>query len=299
MSVGIYGSIRPSDVKIEDIEAFYSYIPNRETASTEIFRLNVGDILSYKYLPVDEQQPTEENLLSGLYDMTLPASIFNQLGIYTIYLKPKEIKTTIVDCNVLAALPNINGIVLDITDIPDDLQTNNALQGFRIEYINDDGTKMRNVVRYVITSNKVVPVAQNIGDTNEKSIRYRFDDTGTLLFLQLTPSSASDVKPNLLPFIGKPGQKIIMSNTYFNPVTVEVELVENTIDTVVDIIGGEQIKDVDNGILTYFNKDREILKQFDLYEIKDDVNYTPLYEVKEKRENIDESQNFEDVVGNL
>jgi len=299
MSVGTYGSIRPSDVQIEDIDVFYTYIPNRETVNNETYRIKSTDVLSYRYLPIDEQENNNENLLSGLYNLNLPATIFNQIGIYTIYLKPKEIKTIIVDCNVLSALPNVNGITVDINDLPEKLRSNNALQGYRIEYINDDGTKLRNSVRYIVTSNKVVPVTQNIGNTNQKSIKYRFDDAGTLLFLQVTPSSSSDIKPNLTPFIGKPGQKIILSNTYFNPVVIEVELVENTIDTIVDIVGGEQIKDVNKGILTYYNKDRDILKQFDLYEIKDDVDYTPLYEVKEKRQNIDGSQNFDDITGDL
>lgn len=299
MSVGIYGSIRPADVNINDIDIFYTYVPNREATPGDVYRLTTEDVLTYKYLPSDEQLPDNENLLTGLYNLKLPATVFNQTGIYTIYIKPKEIKTIIIDCNVLAALPNINGIVIDTTKISDELSTNNALQGYRIEYINDDGTKLRNVSRFVVTSNKVVPVTQNIGDTNQKSIRYRFDDSGTLLFLQLTPSSASDIKPNLLPFIGKPGQKIIISNTFFNPLAIEVELVENTIDTIVNIVGGEQIKDVDNGILTYFDENRNIIKQFDLFEIKDDVTYTPLYEVKEKRQNIDGNQNFDDVVGDL
>ena len=80
---------------------------------------------------------------------------------------------------------------------------------------------------------------------------------------------------------------------------IEIDLVENTIDTVADLVGGEQIKDVDNGILTYFDEDRNITRQFDLYEIKDDVGDVSLYEVKERRENIDETQNFDDVTGDV
>ena len=175
------------------------------------------------------------------------------------------------------------------------MQANNALQGYRIEYISDDGTKLRNVVRYVVTSNKVVPIVQNVGNTNQKATRYRFDDVGTLLFLQLTPSSSSDVKPNTIPFKGVPGQTIILSNTYFNPIVIEVELVRNTLDTISDLVGGEQIKDVDNGILTYYDSNRNITRQFDLYELKDEIGAVSLYEVKERRESIDESQNFDDI----
>jgi len=154
---------------------------------------------------------------------------------------------------------------------------------------------LRNVVRYVVTSNKVSVSTENVGNTTQKAQRYRFDDSGTQLFLQLTPSSASDVKPNATPFIGNIGQTILISNTYFSPFVIELDLVENTIDTISDILAGEQVKDVQNGVLTYYDKNRVITKQFNLYEIKDDVHDVPLYEVKEKRTTIDESQNFTDV----
>jgi len=117
-----------------------------------------------------------------------------------------------------------------------------------------------------------------------------------LMFLQVTPSSSSDVKPNALPFIGNPGQTILVSNTFFTPLTIEVELVENTLDTLADIVAGEQIKDVQKGILTHYDKNRVITKQFNLYEIKEDVTDVPLFEVKEKRTSIDETQNFDDIV---
>lgn len=299
MAIGTYGTIRPADVSIEDIEIFYTYTPDRETNSDLVRKIKASDVLSYSFLPENDQIEGNENILEGLYNLTLPASIFNQLGIYTLYFKPKTISVTIIDCSVLSSLPTVKGIVLDTTTLPTNLRANNALQGYRIEYINDDGTKLRNVSRYVVTSNKVVPVAQNVGTTSQRAIRYRFDDSGTLLFLQLTPSSSSDVKPNVKPFIGNPGQTILMSNTNFNPLVLEIDLVENTLDTIADIVGGEQIKDVNNGILTYYNKNREITRQFDLYEIKDDVGNVSLYEVKEKRENIDETQNFDDIVDDI
>jgi len=299
MAIGTYGITRPADVSINDIDMYMNYVPNRQTFNNEITNLNAEEILSYCYLPIDDQISGYENLLEGLYDLRLPASIFNQLGIYTIYIKPKITITTIVDCSVLSALPTVKGIVIDLNSVPENMRPNNALQGYRIEYINSDGTKLRNVVRYVVTSNKVVPVSENVGNTTQKAIRYRFDDAGTLLFLQVTPSSSSDVKPNALPFIGNVGQSILISNTYFSPMVVEVDLVQNTIDTLSDIVAGEQIKDVQNGILTYFDRERVITKQFNLFEIKDDVTNVPLYEVKEKRTNIDETENFENVVGDI
>jgi len=297
MATGTYGVIRSADVNINDISIYYNYVPSRETLPPyEFFVLNSNDILSYNYLPVDEEIVGNENLLEGLYNLKLPATIFNNLGIYTIYIKPKTYSVVVIDCSVLSSLPSVKGIVLDINSLPESLRTNNALQGYRIEYINTDGTKLRNVVRYVATSNIVVPVSENVGNTTQKAIRYRFDNSGSLIFLQLTPSSSSDVKPNVLPFIGNPGQTIIISNTFFSPLIIEVDLVQNTIDTLANILVGNQVKDIQKGILSYYDNNNVITNQFNLFEIKDDVTDVPLYEVKQKRLNIDETQNFDDVI---
>ena len=300
MAIGILGTTRPSDVDINDIDMFYNYTPNRQTSNDTIYRLTPSELLSYTYLPTDEQIAGEENLLEGLYNLTLPASTFNQLGIYTIYIKPKLTILTILDCGVLSALPSIKGIVVNLNDLPTNQQTNNALQGYRVEYLNSDKTlKLRNVVRYVVTSNKVVPVTENVGNTSQKATRYRFDDSGTLMYLQLTPSSSSDVKPNMAPFIGNAGGTILLSNTFFTPITFEIEFVENTIDSLAGFVAGEQIKDVSNGILSYYDNSRVITKQFNLFEIKNDTGQVSLYEVKEKRTNIDETQNFNDIISTV
>ena len=299
MAIGTYGITRPADVSVADIEMYLNYTPNRQTSNNDITKLSAEELLEYCKLPTDDQISGSENLLEGLYNLKLPASTFNQLGIYTIYIKPKVTALIIQNCSVLSALPSVKGIVINVSDVPESMRPNNALQGFRIEYINSDGTKLRNVVRYVVTSNKVSVTTENVGNTTQTATRYRFDDSGSLLFLQLTPSSSSDVKPNATPFIGNVGQTILVSNTYFSPLTIEIELVENTIDTLADYVAGEQIKDVNNGILTYYDKDRVITKQFNLYEIKESTTDVPLYEVKEKRVNIDETQNFADITDGI
>ena len=306
MAIGTFGITRPADVGISDIDIYYNYTPNRETLNDTMFKLDADEVLTYSYLPDDgsdenfDDNPDLEdnpnaNILEGLYNLRLPSEIFDELGIYTIYLKPRMLTTVIEDCGVLSALPTVKGIVIKASNVPEDLRPNNALQGYRIEYLTPDGSKLRNVVRYVTTSNRVSPINDNVGNTSQKAVRYRFDDSGTLIFLQVTPSSSSDVKPNALPYIGNPGDIIRYSNTNFNPLVLEIEMVENTIDTIANIIAGEQIKDVQNGILTYYDENREITKQFNLYKIKDDVTDVPLFEVKEKRTNIDESQNFDDI----
>ena len=286
------GVIKPADVNVNDINMYYNYVASREVTNNIIYPLTPSEILSYNYLPDTEQIVGHENLLEGLYNLRLPASIFNQIGIYTIYIKPKTYATTIIDCSVLSSLPSVKGIVLDTNTLPSNLVANNAMQGYRVEYINTDGTKLRNISRFVVTANKVSPVSENVGNTSQKAIRYRFDDSGTLMFLQLTPSSSSDVKPNVSPFIGNPGQTIILSNTFFTPVVLEVEMVNSNIDSIMTMLSGSQIKDVSNGKLTYYDKNSAIFKQFDLYEIKSDIANQVLYEVKQASTVIDNTQNF-------
>jgi hypothetical protein len=60
-------------------------------------------------------------------------------------------------------------------------------------------------------------------------------------------------------------------------------------------VAGEQIKDVQNGILTYYDENRVIMRQDNLYEIKDDVTNVPLFTIKEQRTNIDETQSFDSI----
>ena len=299
MATGVYGTIRPSDVSVDEIEMYYNYIPDRNTSNNDMFILDPEEVLEYCYLPDDDPNIGSTSLLEGLYDLTIPAETFNKTGIYTIFMRPKMYSVTIVDCSVLSSLPTVKGIVINSADLSEELRTNNSLQGFRIEYVNADGTKLRNTVRHVVTSNKVSITTENIGNSSQKAQRYRFDDAGTQIFLQLTPSSASDVKPNATPFIGTVGQTILLSNTYFTPLAIEIELTENTIDTLTELIAGEQIKDVDNGILTYYDKNRVITKQFSLFEVKDDTSDVSLYEVKQKRDNIDTSQDFNTIIDEI
>jgi hypothetical protein len=122
MAVGIYGTIRPADVLVDDIDVYYNYTPNRESTNDLIYKLDSSEILGYNTLPEEEQISGSENLLEGLYNMTLPASVFGQLGIYTIYLKPTTFTPTIVDCSVLSSLPSVKGIVDDNAGVLDFLE---------------------------------------------------------------------------------------------------------------------------------------------------------------------------------
>jgi hypothetical protein len=98
------------------------------------------------------------------------------------------------------------------------------------------------------------------------------------------------------PFIGEPGQTIILTNTFFNPTTVEIEMVEHDASTLAHALYGDQTKAIAPGIYTIYDKDKNIYKQYNLYEIKDQFNET-LYEVREERTSVDETLNLDNITG--
>jgi len=116
-----------------------------------------------------------------------------------------------------------------------------------------------------------------------------------LMFCTLSPSSSPTNKPNSTPFIGQPNQNIIITNTYFNPVTVEIEMVEYDIASLGIALYGNQTKSIDDGIYTIYDSNNNIYRQYNLYEIRDQFNAL-LYEVRQSRGgNIDFSKNFTNI----
>jgi len=71
-------------------------------------------------------------------------------------------------------------------------------------------------------------------------------------------------------------------------------MVEHDATTLAHALYGNQSKAVTPGIYTIYDNNNNIYKQYNLYEIKDDVNET-LYEVREKRTDIDETLNFDTI----
>jgi hypothetical protein len=108
----------------------------------------------------------------------------------------------------------------------------------------------------------------------------------------MTPSSASNVTPNRIPYIGEANQTIVLTNTFFNPITIEIEMVEHDFDTLAHGIFGNQIKSIVDGKYTVYDQDNNIYKQYNLYEIQDEFSGEPLHEVKEEVDNVDFSKNF-------
>jgi hypothetical protein len=303
MSVGSYGTVRGADVSPEDVEIYYHYVENRNsTSGVTLKRLNSVDVLTPLYHNSDTTDDTAApnvEILGGLYNMKISPTDFSQLGIYTLHIRPKQIRSTITDCGVLASLPSVRGLIIDLSNISAidrNKFTPQGLVGYRIEYINStDNKKIPNFYRIVTSSFYCTPIVTNITSTTQKAIRYQYSDQATnLMFLTVTPSSAPSNKPNTVPFIGQPSQKIILSNTFFNPTTIEIEMVEHDISTLAHALYGNQSKAVSPGIYTIYDNNNNIYKQYNLYEIKDEFNET-LYEIREQRNNIDETLNFDTI----
>jgi hypothetical protein len=300
MAIGSYGTIRPSDVSPQDVDIIMAYTPTRDvTDNFTLTSLDAQSILKPYFNNSETGGNAGVEVLGGLYNLTLPAEQFNALGIYTLYLRPAQIRTVITDCGVLSALPNVKGIVIDLTNVPVEYQNkfvSQGLVGFRVEYLNADGSKIPNFFRVITSSFFCEPVVTNEVNTTQKSVRYRYvDGSANLIFCTLSPSSSPTNKPNATPFIGQPNQSIIISNTFFNPISIEIEMVEYDISSLAIALYGNQTKSIDDGIYTIYDAQNNIYRQYNLYEIRDQFNAL-LYEVRQSRgTNIDFSKNFTNI----
>ena len=304
MATGTYGVVRGADISPDDVEIFYHYTPSRDKiGNNTLIKLDPNEVL----IEIDNPNKTQSGIstfeiFGGMYTLKLPVATFGVKGFYTIIIKPVEIRTKIVDCGVLSAYPDLKGILFDISTIPTNFTNkfeNNGLVGYRIEYLNSEATandaKINNFFRIITSNNRAEPVNENLTNSNQKSIRYRFNDNSSLTYCTVSPSSAPNVKPNALPFIGQPNQQVIITNTFFNPIMIEVEMVQYDVETLAYGILGNQTKSIEDGIYTIYNFNNDIYKQYNLYEIKDQFTGKPLFEVREERNSIDFSKSFTNI----
>lgn len=300
MAVGSYGTIRPADVSPDDVEILLHYVADRSaTSDTSLTKLVSSDILTPVFHNADTGGANGVELLGGMYNLRLENGTFSDIGIYTLHIRPKQIRTTITDCGVLSSLPSVRGIIIDLGGVSEEDRNKfvpQGLVGYRVEYIDiTTSQKVPNFYKLVTSSFYCEPVTTNLTNTTQKSIRYRYSDAPTnLIFLTVTPSSSPSTRPNVIPFIGQPSQKIILTNSYFNPTTVEIEMVEHDISTLALALYGNQSKASSSGIYTIYDGGNNIYKQFNLYEVKDEFNET-LYEIREERTDIDQTLNFDDI----
>jgi len=300
MATGTYGTIRPSDVSPADVEILLNYTPSRDvTNNFQLSKLNASTLLTPYFHNSQTGGNAGVEILGGLYNLRLPATTFNALGIYNLYIRPIEIRTKITDCGILSALPNVKGLVIDISNVAAEYRdkfVNQGLVGYRVEYLQPNGAKIPNFFRIITSSFYCEPVTQTTTNTSTNTVRYQYVNGVTnLIFCTLSPSSAPSVKPNATPFIGQPDQNIIITNTFFNPMTLEIEMVEHDISTLAIGIFGNQTKSINDGVYTMYDSSNNIYKQYNLYEIRDQFNQL-LYEVRQDRgNNIDFSKNFANI----
>lgn len=302
MSNGTYGTIKPSLINPSmDAEIWYHYRPDRNTEdeSFSAFKriTDASEMLTNSYY----SDGTSNVTLPGMYTLKLPLSYFNQKGIYTVYIKPREISCSIKDIGSLSAYPDIKGIVLDINSVSNEFSSlfeNGNLVGYMIEYF-DGNNNRESFYRIITTNNKCEPISQNLTSSNTNSNGYRFNDSSNLTFLTVTPSSSPSFKSNSTPFIGNVGQQIVLTNTKFEPISIEIELTEHDIETLSNSIEGNQIRNLDKGLVTTYNSDGEIYMQQEFYTLKDSYTGDNVYEVRKKKtENIDFTTDYDSIINN-
>jgi len=289
-SNGLYGTVRPAVLNPEDAEIFYYYRPTRGVESDDF-------VEGFKQLEASEclVPATVESVgrLNGMFNLRLPLDKFNMKGYYTVYIRPKEIDAVIENVSTLVANPTVKGVIFNT----ENLQGIEDLTGYRIEYEDDEGNVT--MARLITSCNYCEPQKVVISDSYTSVIRYSLTNNSSqysIVFCTVTPSSVSASRPNSIPSIGRKGQKVRLVNTKFDPVMLEIEMVEHDIETLTTMIEGDQIRDLDNGLITTYNDNKEIYRQHEYYTLKSE-NGTPLYDVKIKRDIIDPTQDYNSIVG--
>ena len=288
MAQGVYGIVRGANFNPSDAEIWLSYRSSRSDSGDGFTKVETSKFLT-------TETDANGNQIGGIYRLKLPLNIFNKIGIYCIYIRPKQIETTIKDIGILLSYPEIRGIVLDTSTISDLTIDDNSLVGYRIEYKNPDGSVKPNLFRIITSNNKCEPTNQ----TTNGTVSYRFNDNAKSTFITVTPSSASSARPLSLPYIGSPQDNIILTNTFFNPEMIEIEITENDIESLYSSINGNQIVSLESGTVTTYDKNNNIMNQVEFYDIKENTTGVPVYKVKQTKTDIDFTQNYNDIISNV
>ena len=109
--------------------------------------------------------------------------------------------------------------------------------------------------------------------------------------MTLTPDEVSLITKEQKPDLGKAGQKIIISNTFFDPVMIEVEMVDQNIKTLSYGIFGNAVRDTGTGVFSLFDENNNLYKQYNLLTRKNQFT-NAILDVKEERTSINLNQNF-------
>lgn len=298
-----YGTVKPSLINVNsDVEIWYHYRPSRTSSLSDFSEFRKystpSSILTHANVR-EEDTVFSDTTLMGMYTLSLPISDFGQKGIYTIYIKPSEYHFTIKDIGVLAAYPEVNGIVIDLKEVDaQSMFATDNLVGYRVEYFeyNNGNLERQDYFRIVTGNNNCEPITQTLTSANSTANTYRFNNSGSLSFLTVTPSTNPSYKSNSTPFIGAPNQDICLTNTKFDPVMIEVEMVEHDVETLSIMMEGEQLRNLENGRVTTYNFEGEVYKQMEFSTIKDNYTTNSVAEIKtDKTGNIDYSLDLEEL----
>ena len=295
---GVYGTVKPADIiPSRDVDIFYSYKPSRNNLGREYeeFKKIDTDILNPSMFKVDGNK----EVLSGMYNLKLPASLFGEKGIYTLYIKPKEIKTNIIDVSILLAFPEVRGLVFNLDSIRDASGGFiNDLTGYRVEFVDEKGNKT-DETRLITSCGNCTARKTSVNDKYAEDVRYVFSDTSSnLVFCTVTPSVSNSFKPNAKPYIGEGGKEVILVNTKFDPVMVEIEMVDHDIETISTMLEGTQVRDLDRGKIITFNDENDIYSLHEYFTLKDKLG-EPLYDVKVKKNGFGEdSEDYKSIIEN-
>ena len=291
---GVYGTIRPANVDpSKDVEIYYHYRPTRSTSSDE-FNLGFKKLESSCLVKSTVESGDTSLPLLGMYNLKLPLTEFNKAGFYTIYIKPKEYLTNLVDVSCLVDFPSVKGVIINTNSVDGVID----LTGYRIEYFDEAGNRT-DKVRMITSSNPCKPVWVTVTDNYSNPKRYQYtNSTSNLLFCTVTPCTVGSYSPNTAPDIGtgiESKDKVAISNTKFNPLMIEIEMVEHDAETITNMLEGDQIMDKDRAVITTYNKNKEIYQQYDYYTIKSNLG-KPLYDVKIRRDTVDTDQEYDNII---
>jgi len=285
MAVGIYGTKKLADVDYNDVDVLYAYSPNRETVTDNQLRPLFSTISNSDFAKMFGAD--------GAYKLKLPAAVFNQLGFYVVLIKPKTFETNIIDCSFIVTETSEEiqisrkGIVIPKLQF----QGTGSLIGYQVEYFDDNGIKIKNFHKIITGSDPVSPAQNPSVPSQNSTTSYSLSDNGASLFLTLTPDEVSLVSNTARADLGKAGQKILISNTFFDPVMLEIEMVDQTVKTLSYGIFGNSTRDMESGLFSIFDENNNLYKQYNLLTRKK-VFSNGNVDYKEQRTIVNYNQSF-------
>jgi hypothetical protein len=288
MAIGIYGTKKLADVDYNDLDILYAFSPDRETIT--------DNQLNPLFSNISNSDFTKMFGADGAYKLRLPASVFSQLGFYVVLIKPKTFQTNIIDCSFIVTETNEDiqisrkGIVIPKLQF----QGTGSLIGYQIEYFDDNGIKIKNFHKIITGSDPVNPAQNTAQSVQGSTTSYSLNDNGASLFLTVTPDEVSLISNTAKADLGKAGQKILISNTFFDPVMLEIEMVDQTIKTLSYGMFGNSTRDMETGLFSIFDENNNLYKQYNLLTRKKIFSNGNI-DYKEERTIINYNQNFNDL----